>query len=347
MASRVGSSIVLLVFVLPWTAATVAGDAFAVSTMVRQAQTASWPSVQGTIIRSEVEAKRSNKSTTYGADLAYSYTVDGQRYEGNQERTTVWRAGDRGFAEERVARYPVGATLPVYYQPGQPTEAVLQPGMDSSELFLLMMLVPFNLVMLWLFALVGRTWKTEPPLLSTFFREDGSECVTIDGTATATWVFLALGASALGSVVLTGATVGLNAPLPVAVGAWGVVIACGVLAGQRSRARWKAGHYELRLHPQARSLSLPPGAGRKHRLDLRWRDVQSLRVEHQAPPTQKGQVSRYQLTLEHASADAGMKQEIVASFPREEQAEALARWLRTHLQIGEVASEERRAAMTC
>lgn len=343
MLSRVVSSAVLLLFVLPWTAGTVAMDYFAVSSTAQQVQSASWPSVQGTITRSEVEAVRSNKSTTYGLKVAYTYSVDGKRYEGSKYRSSAWRSGDAGFAEELVARYPLGARIPVYYRPGQPSEAMLQVGMGSAELFLLMVLLPFNLVALWLGAMVGWVWKPEPPLLSTFFREDGSECVTLDGQWTAAWVFLALGGSALVFAVLGGLMGGFNAPLPVGVGAWGAVIACGVLAGLWSRARRKAGHYDLRLHPQARSLSLPPFSGRKHRLDVRWRDVRALRVEPQVRTSKGKQVTRYELTLELATSGGG-RQEAIASFSRQEQAEALSRWLRTHLKVGESAPEEQRSA---
>ncbi|MFP2958437.1 DUF3592 domain-containing protein [Myxococcus sp. 1LA] len=334
----------LLAFVVLWTSITVAADYVTVSNMVLQMQTESWPSVQGTITRSEVEAVRSNKSTTYGLKVAYTYSVDGQHYEGSRARPAMWRSGGRGFAEELVARYPLGATIPVYYRPGQPSEAVLQTGMDGSALFTLMLLMPFNLVMLWLGTLVVGAWKPEPPLLSTFFREDGSECVTLDGPWTTTFVALSLVGASLACVALAGVTVGLHAPLPVAVGAWGVVIVCGVLTGRWSYAREKAGHYDLRLHAQARSLSLPPFSERKHRLDLRWRDVRSLRVAPQAPTKKGGQVSRYHLTLEHSTAEGEVRQEAITGFPRQEQAEALARWLRTHLEVGEVAEEERRSA---
>lgn len=344
MLFRVVSSAVLLAFVALWTSITVAADYFTVSSMVLQMQMESWPSVQGTITRSEVDAVRSNKTTTYGLKVAYTYSVDGQQYEGSKARPSMWRTGDRGFAEELVARYPLGATIPVYYRPGQPSEAVLETGMDGSQLFTLMLLMPFNLVMLWLGTLVVGAWKPEPPLLSTFFREDGSEYVTLEGPWTATWVSLVLVGTSLACVALAGLTVGLHAPLPVAVGAWGVVIVSGVLVGRWSHARVKAGHYDLRLHPQERSLSLPPFSERKHRLAVQWRDVRSLRVEPQAPTRKGGQVSRYHLTLELSTADGGGRQEAIAGFPRQEQAEALAGWLRTRLELGAVVPGERSTA---
>ncbi|MFY2559783.1 DUF3592 domain-containing protein [Corallococcus terminator] len=343
MASRVGSSLVLLVFVLPWTALTGVADYFAISTMVRQTQAASWPSVQGTITRSEVESVRSNKSTTYGLKVAYDYSVDGQRHEGTRHRYASGRSGVRAYSEELVARYPLGASVPVYYRPGQPSEAVLQVGLDSTELFVLMGMLPFNLIALWLWAIMMSPSKPEP-LVSPFRQEDGGEGVTLDAPSPIRWATLALGCSGLVCFALGGTLGGFTAPLPLGVGAWGVVIACGVFAGQKARARLKAGRYDLRLHTRARSLSLPPFSARKHRLDLRWRDVLALRIEPQLRKPKEKEVRGYRLTLELSTADGGGRQEAIAEFTRQEDAEALARWLRKHLKVEETAPDELRSA---
>ncbi|MFY2558055.1 DUF3592 domain-containing protein [Corallococcus terminator] len=337
MSSRVVSTAFWLVAVLPVAAGTVAMDYFALSTAGLQAWSASWPSVQGTITRSEVETVRSNKSTTYRPKLAYTYSVDGQPHEGSKYRWSSWSAGAPEHVEALVTRYSVGSSIPVYYRPAKPSEAVLQPGMGNAELFLLMILLPFNLTTLCLGVLVARIWLPKPPLLSTFVWEDGSECVRLTGMETAVWVLLALGGSAVACGVLGGVLGAYDAPLAVGVGAWGVIIACGVLTSRMSRARRESGRYDLRLHTQARRLSLPAISGRKHRLDLRWRDVRSLRVDPPVRGNQRGSENRYPLTLEHVTADGESRRETITHFSRKEQADALAHWLRTHLEVGEAA----------
>ncbi|WP_163866606.1 DUF3592 domain-containing protein [Myxococcus eversor] len=344
MFARLGSLFFFLVFVLPWVTMTAAFDYLAASNLVRQARTASWPSVQGTVIRSEVTSVRSNKSTNHGLKLAYTYSVDGQSHEGSTVQITESMSGDRGVAEEQMARYPVGASVPVYYQPEQPSEAVLKAGLDSSELFLFMLMTPFNLIAFWLGRAVVGSWKSEPPLLSTFAREDGSECVTLEGPWTAALVSLVLFGSAVVCFLLTAGTMGLDAPLPVGVGAWAVVIACGVYAGRWSRARERAGHYDLRLIARSRSLSLPPYLKRRHRLDVRWSDVLSLRVEPQLRKPPAKEVGSYQLTLEFSTGDGEVRQEAITSFYQQDKADALAHWLRKHLKVGEAVPEEQRSA---
>ncbi|NTX66819.1 DUF3592 domain-containing protein [Myxococcus sp. CA051A] len=345
MSVRVGSPLLMIVVVLPVTVLIGGLDFFAISAMVRQAQVASWPSAQGTITRSEVVMVHTSKGYRRELKLAYTYSVDGQPYEGDKHSFNAGSSGIHRYEEEQLARYPLGASVPVYYRPGQPSEAVLQAGMDSWGLFTLMGAMPFNLVMFWLWVVVRWTPKKEEPFrLSTFIREDGSECVTLDGPRPAIRVSLALVGASQACFALGGFMGGFTAPLPVGVGTWGVIIACGVLAGRWARERLKSGHHDVRLHTQARSLSLPPFSERKHRLDVRWRDVRSLRVEPQLHMPKKERVSSYQLTLQLSTADGEARQEAIASFPDQEEADALAHWLRTHLEVGEGAPEELRSA---
>ncbi|WP_426747160.1 DUF3592 domain-containing protein [Myxococcus faecalis] len=341
MLARAGSAVVLLVFALPWWAITGFADYMAGSSVRRQAQSASWPTAQGTITASEVRSVRGNKSTTHGLELTYTYSVDGRQHEGHKYRIMTSRSGDLEEAQALVARYPVGARVTVHHAPGAPSEAVLQAGLGGTELVVLLILLPFNLVALWLLKLVVGSFKPEPPLLSPFTREDGSECVVLDAPDTATSVAVTMATSALLCVVLTSTLAGVNPPLAAGVAAWVVVFACGLLVGRHLHARKKAGHYEVRLHRRERRLSLPPIPGRKARLDLRWNDVLSLRVESQVSAKNK---TRYRVTLEVATADGTARQEAVCGHTRQEQAEALAQWLRKDLQVGEVALQALRSA---
>jgi hypothetical protein len=96
-----------------------------------------WIRTSGTIVTSETEtytdstgsASRSRR-TMYNALIEFSYQVDGQEYRGTEgAANTVNIAIGNGQAQARedVARYPVGMTVDVYYDPGNPTSASLQP----------------------------------------------------------------------------------------------------------------------------------------------------------------------------------------------------------------------------
>jgi len=91
-----------------------------------------WPNVQGVITRSEVEQQTSttgegaNKKTTVNAypKITYQYQIGGQIHES----TRISFSSTSGNANQMVSRYPKGKTVPVYYNPTKPKQAVLVPG---------------------------------------------------------------------------------------------------------------------------------------------------------------------------------------------------------------------------
>jgi hypothetical protein len=97
----------------------------------------SWPTVPGTITRSEVKVWKRDGNTHYEPDIAYSYTVEGKKY--TSSRITV---GDGSLdnnvskAKRLQAEYPVDKEVNVYYDPDLPESAVLQPGTKSGDLML-------------------------------------------------------------------------------------------------------------------------------------------------------------------------------------------------------------------
>ena len=97
----------------------------------------SWPSVSGTITRSEVKIWKRDGNTHYEPDIAYSYTVEGKKYSAS--KITV---GDGSLdnnvskAKRFQAEYPAGKEVDVYYDPELPESAVLQPGTKAGDYLL-------------------------------------------------------------------------------------------------------------------------------------------------------------------------------------------------------------------
>jgi Protein of unknown function (DUF3592) len=101
-----------------------------VRTRRRIAASRSWPVVQGEIVQSEVEvpaAHDSDDATDCTAKIRYRYRVGDKDYESDcvQPGGTAMRR--RLFAEELVARYPLGACVDVTLDPRAPEQAVLEP----------------------------------------------------------------------------------------------------------------------------------------------------------------------------------------------------------------------------
>ncbi|WP_281492150.1 DUF3137 domain-containing protein [Desulfosarcina cetonica] len=115
----------------------------------------SWPTVSGSIIRSEIEKRIStsgegaNKKKTVKEypKVTYQYLIDGKTYKSGKISFS-----STGNAKQVVARYPVGKSVPVYYNPEKPKQAVLIPGGSKfnyvpyffSAFFLLLGVIMFS-----------------------------------------------------------------------------------------------------------------------------------------------------------------------------------------------------------
>ena len=102
------------------------------STQRKVAQASSWPSTMGTVLMSMVQWRSSGSSSTSGANypvVMYSYQAMGQAYQGNKIAPGP-EVGGMG-ASKVVARYPMGAQVMVYYNPENPSEALLERSTPS------------------------------------------------------------------------------------------------------------------------------------------------------------------------------------------------------------------------
>lgn len=88
------------------------------------AQAAGWPSTLGTVTLSTIQMHHDSDGSTPYPVVHYAYQVMGQPYQG----TKVMPGPDVGGSGARkvVERYPAGAQVMVYYNPDQPSEALLE-----------------------------------------------------------------------------------------------------------------------------------------------------------------------------------------------------------------------------
>jgi hypothetical protein len=106
---------------------------------VREAM--NWQQTTGTVLSSEVETRRSRSgqsgySTSYYPRVVYEYEVMGQRYRSNQFNLGEVGLGFYNRVAAKVAEYPQGKMIDVYYNPNNPSEAVLERTSPRSKVFL-------------------------------------------------------------------------------------------------------------------------------------------------------------------------------------------------------------------
>ena len=109
-------------------------------------QAATWPTVRGKIVKSEVEEyqERDEDSdgrvrwrTAYRPKVEYTYAVNGRELRGNQISYGMTVTAGKGYAEKVVAKYPVGVEIDVHYDPKEPSNSALTAGGAGATWFIL------------------------------------------------------------------------------------------------------------------------------------------------------------------------------------------------------------------
>ena len=106
----------------------------------RMAVVSQWPSTMGTVIMSTIEWRSSSDSgsTAYPV-VRYSYQVNGQPYQ-SYKLAPGPEVGGTG-AQKVVAKYPSGAQVLVFYNPQNPSEAVLERKAPAQWLMWLLLVI--------------------------------------------------------------------------------------------------------------------------------------------------------------------------------------------------------------
>ena len=114
-----------------------------VGTLVRAVQSNSWPTVQGTVTKYQVNVWSGNRGTAKIPKVAYQYEVAGQFFTGTRIGVdwfgTDWREDGRILSLAKS----VGDPIVVHYEPANPSNAVLVTGTTFPMWLALVMLMAF------------------------------------------------------------------------------------------------------------------------------------------------------------------------------------------------------------
>lgn len=100
----------------------------------------SWASTMGTVLASYLERRRSGDSGSVNYPVVqYSYQVGGQAYQGAKIAPGM-TVGGTG-AGRVIAKYPEGAQVMVFYDPNNPSDAVLEKKAHAQWLMWLLLVV--------------------------------------------------------------------------------------------------------------------------------------------------------------------------------------------------------------
>ncbi|MFP3852882.1 MAG: DUF3592 domain-containing protein [Anaerolineales bacterium] len=99
----------------------------------------SWPNTIGRIVDSQVLSAEGapGEPPTWWLELRYSYELDGEQYQGRRIKSGgPVLVQNKSYVEESAGKYPVGKRISVYYNPDDPSEAVLEKGSSRGWLFI-------------------------------------------------------------------------------------------------------------------------------------------------------------------------------------------------------------------
>lgn len=262
MTLRNGGCLVLpvvLLFALVWTALTLTFDAAFSFALWQQARSLNFATTQGTVLDSQVDVELRGRKSTYNAQVRYAYQVRGEHYEGTRVR--VVQLGGGVGAEHMVAEFQPGQHVSVYYDPDQPGEAVLMPGLLMGDVLITIFLVPFNMVMLGVWTAIGYMLRMSlpgklPPYTRVFDGAEG-QVVRVPGADPAVAAMIAMGGTAFVLVFVLVFGFAMQGPVWPAIVAWAIILAAGVTSAWWTWREQRSGLYDLIIDDSLQRVAPP------------------------------------------------------------------------------------------
>lgn len=310
-----------------------------VRNVLRQHDAELYPHVRGTIISSTVTVTHGSKGHTYyHAHISYRYTVDGVDYTGYRYRYDG-HPTDSTSVYAVVNSHPSGSAVDVYYNPANPADVLLSPGVDVADVafnFFMASMILFLLLSLlkgmrqadlpWSARKSAGGVKVITDMLVTRLRLPRFSPLSFTLVATCILMLLAAAIIAFGL---------LSIP-PWVAGQWALVI---VIIGSVVVYAWQyldvhSGRRDLVIDEGARTVKLPLTYGRREQTPVSFLQIRSIQLKKVKHQRKGGAYYTYMVTLE--MADASQQKLINLSQAR---AESLGAWLKDKLGVSQQAIE--------
>jgi hypothetical protein len=196
-----------------------------------------------------------------GVTIEYKYRVAGQDYTSTRLRYLEYWTNFG--ADEFVATHRPGTMMTAFYDPRNPSAAVVEAGCDGRDLFLPLILLPFNVIMIGLgYLAVAGMRKGIHGLQAAYhgFRvlETAEEYrIRLTTISPAAATVLVLVVAPLAATVFMACFVGVPRGLGSAATAWAAVLACAAATYAYVASRADSGEYDLVIDRIAGTLLLP------------------------------------------------------------------------------------------
>ncbi len=124
---------------------------YSINIVYRGISSYSWPYCSGKIISSGLQQTErldpgEGIDKTYSPKIVYEYAVNGARYTNDRIFFGEFGSGIKSSIKRIADKYPPGKEVPVYYNPKNPQEAVLEKGVKAIILIPLISGIIFLLI---------------------------------------------------------------------------------------------------------------------------------------------------------------------------------------------------------
>ena len=303
-----------------------------------QLRTTQFVTARGEIISSQVESDHDSDGTTYRPKVTFEYDVNDQTLLGKSVRYGAM--GSSGsYAHDFVADHPPGKKVDVHYDPSNPSDAVLVTGIEGYDLFILMFLTPFNVVMIggwYVMASILKQMLT-PESLSRPCRyiDDGYEMrimkdrvslIRVAGICLLALCFICV------FVVGFGSGDGFHPSMRTMLIVWPIILLISTsVTGWFAMRNW-SGRYDIRIHHFDKEITLPATHKREEEVTLPFKEIEKVYVDKNVQTDSEGdkvetffvriKIHPDSLAVEYKT----VKAETLAKFHDEEDAYRFADW---------------------
>ncbi len=316
-----------------WTGVLLAGNYVVIETSFHQLLANDFATTTGEIMRSDL------KQTGYvkrGVNMSYSYAVNGMDYTGHRYR---YDERDGAFDYRAVTNmFRPGSRQKIYYDPADPADSVLAPGLRGCDWLLLVFALPLDVMTAAIWHSVGRSKAPAggPNRIGRariFQGKDETRVRLADVTPIAAGFFGA-GAAAFVAAMAVVLAAGFAPGLSLMYGVLAFVGIAGAMTFLWMLQRWQRGLYDLRILRSANAIVVPAKAGRAFPLTIPLREITGVLLEKNISQNPSGQYVSYATALyRQVPGTEGVAVPLVNWGWPEVQARALALWLSDELGV--------------
>lgn len=299
----------------------------------------------GRITCSEVARRRGSKGgTIYTPDIHYHYVVNGQSFDEAQLRYNAGPTGsDEEWATQIVNEHPIGSETQVFFNPNNPADSVLSPGLDGSDVMAVLFLMPFNVVgLVFGMAAAGRLreWLFRPIAGGVKIIADGIQTrIRLPRVSAVISGAIGLGGVSFVSIFIVLLLGDGHPSFGFASTFLLLAIAGGIGAYVWQWRKIHSGDDDLIVNETSGVVELPITHGRKQRITVNVSDIAGISVQTIEHRSSKGGVSyTYAPTLH--SCGAGKQK--LADWGDQIKADAFSEWLQKKLGLKALDLEDQR-----